>query len=144
MDAKLAVSSYKAVKKKERSANNLQYSRGTLRLNLLIIALFAIAIFSLLDPWKKPTLSNLLTFIFRVLAALIERFANVGSSSWCLPDFTSANSSWCLLEHSKKKNVASRKRHPIKRLRAPFSNSSFFIFLTLAFFISTIGNIKLR
>lgn len=42
MDAKLAVSSYKAVKKKERSANNLQYSRGTLRLNLLIIALFAI------------------------------------------------------------------------------------------------------
>lgn len=49
MDAKLAVSSYKAVKKK-RSANNLQYSRGTLRLNLLIIALFAIAIFSLLDP----------------------------------------------------------------------------------------------
>lgn len=51
MDAKLAVSSYKAVKKiKKRSANNLQYSRGTLRLNLLTIALFAIAIFSLLDP----------------------------------------------------------------------------------------------
>lgn len=53
MDAKLSVSSYKAVKKKKRSANNLQYSRGTLRLNLLTIALFAIAIFSLLDPWKK-------------------------------------------------------------------------------------------
>lgn len=37
-------------KKKKRSANNLQYSRGTLRLNLLTIALFAIAIFSRLDP----------------------------------------------------------------------------------------------